>query len=93
VKIIITSGTHSGETFDESHRWAIDVSDDATISKVLEQVKRECVPSVPVLNRDSIKSHLYLMLAETFERLDIEKTVKDYALADGSILHLVSAVR
>ena len=77
---IITTGTRSDESFVESHRWTIEVSEDVAISAILEQVKRECVPSVPVLNRDWILPHLYLTLAETFERLDMEKTVKDYML-------------
>jgi hypothetical protein len=93
VNLIITTGTFNGVTFEESHRWTMDIADDALISNVLEQVKKECVPSVPVPNLEIIKPHLNLMLAETFERLDIEDTIKDYSLGDGSILHLMSAVR
>jgi hypothetical protein len=93
MELIITTGMRSEERFVETHRWSIDVASDATISAVLERVKHECVPTIPALNREAIKPHLYLVLAESFERLDNEKTVKDYELIDGSILHLMSAVR
>ena len=93
MKLIITTGTRSDESFVESYRWTIEVSEDAAISVVLEQVKRECVPSIPTLNHDWVKPHLYLTLAESFESLELNRTIKEYALSDGSILHLMSAVR
>jgi hypothetical protein len=93
MKLIITTGTRSEEAFVESHRWTIEVSDEALVSAVLERIIRECVPSVPALNRDWIKPHLYLALAETFEPLDLDRTIREYALSDSSILHLMSAVR
>ena len=93
MKLIITTGTRSEDAFVESHRWTIEVSDEAVVSAVLEQIIRECVPSVPALNRDWIKPHLYLTLAETFERLELDRMVKHHALSDGSVLHLMSTVR
>ncbi|MFX0054320.1 MAG: hypothetical protein ACFFAX_02435 [Promethearchaeota archaeon] len=83
VKLIISTGTRSNESFVESHRWTIEVSEDAAISAVLEQVKRECVPSIPALNHDWVTPHLYLTRAESFEQLELNRTIKEYALSDG----------
>ncbi len=93
MKLTITTGTYDGPTISESHRWTIEVADEAKMADVLEKVKQECVPSIPVLNRPATRPHLYLVLAETYERADESKTVKDYALANGSMLQLMSAVR
>ena len=93
MKLMISLGVQSGDDYRETIRCAIDVANDATISEVLEEAKKHCVPLVPYLNSEAKKPHLYLMHADTLERLDEAKTVKEYALVDGSIVRLMSAVR
>jgi hypothetical protein len=94
MKLIITLGVQSGETYQESSRCTIDVADDAPISSVLEEAKRNSRPMVanPTLQA-RLEPHMYLMHPETLERLDESKTVVDYGLKDQSILRIMSAVR
>ncbi len=92
MKLIISIGVQSGDDYRESIRCAVDVATDATISNVLAEAKKHCVPLLPYLNSEAKKPHLYLIHADTLERLDEEKMVKEYALVDGSVVRLKSAV-
>jgi hypothetical protein len=92
MKLMISIGVQSGDDHRETIRCAVDVATDATISDVPE-AKKHCVPLVPYLNSEAKKPHLYLIHADTLERLDEEKMVKEYALVDGSVVRLKSAVR
>ncbi|MGY5852252.1 MAG: hypothetical protein RTU92_01640 [Candidatus Thorarchaeota archaeon] len=91
--VIITVGTQFEDRYEETLRCEVTVSDDATISDVLEEAKKECLPKVPILNKPHKIPHLYLMHPDTLHKLDEEKPASEYGIKDGSILRLMSAVR
>ncbi|MFX0108613.1 MAG: hypothetical protein ACFE7R_10035 [Candidatus Hodarchaeota archaeon] len=93
VRLVISFGVQTDDIYRESLRCSVDVEEDAKVADVLEEVKQKCVPLVPALNNEPIKRHLYLIHDDTMERLDNDKSVKDYALVDGSIIRLRSGVR
>ncbi len=93
MKLIITLGMQSEDSYEEHHRGTVEVDDDALISDVLEQAKIHVIPLSPALNRESIKPYLYLMHPETLEKLDENRSVQECDLQDESILRLMSFVR
>lgn len=94
MKLIITLGVQSDDSYKESSRCTIEVSSDASITTVLEEAKKHSKPMVanPTLQA-RLEPHMYLMHPDTRETLDVTKAVADYGLNEGSILRLMSAVR
>ena len=91
--IVIGSGSYdgNGKLSEERVRYKVKVTGtNPTIGEILEAAK-PIIPEDEYMN--NIKKFLFLRILKTDEKLDNNKTIKDYGLEDGAAFRLQSSIR
>lgn len=88
---VIDPDTGKLESWNESSRYKVKViGENPKIEEILEAAKRN-IPEGEYLK--NLKDYLYLRLFETNEKLNKDKTIKDYNIKEGAVFRLQSSVR